>query len=109
MLLFRGSGKEWGELLAVIRELDRPVPSVLIELVIAEVTLNDEERTGIDWMFRSTLGDGRSLSGGTLGRLGLQDKAFSLTPRQRRPDSGDAQYLLRRRAGDDPLAGRAYW
>ena len=79
MLLFRGSGKQWGELLAVIRELDRPVPSVLIELVIAEVTLNDEERSGIDWMFRSTLGDGRSLSGGTLGRLGLQDKAFSLT------------------------------
>ena len=79
MLLFRGSGKEWGELLTVIKELDRPVPSVLIELVIAEITLSDEERTGIEWMFRSTLGDGRSLSGGTLGRLGLQDKAFSLT------------------------------
>ena len=79
MLLFRGSGKEWGELLTVIKELDRPVPSVLIELLIAEVTLSDEERSGIEWMFRSTLGDGRSLSGGTLGRLGLQDKAFSLT------------------------------
>ena len=79
MLLFRGSGKEWGELLTVIKELDRPVPSVLIELVIAEITLSDEERSGIEWMFRSTLGDGRSLSGGTLGRLGLQDKAFSLT------------------------------
>ena len=79
MLLFRGSGKEWGELLTVIKELDRPVPSVLIELLIAEVTLSDEERSGIEWMFRSTLGDGRSLSGGTLSRLGLQDKAFSLT------------------------------
>ena len=79
MLLFRGSGKEWGELLAVIKELDKPVPSVLIEVLIAEVTLNDEENSGIEWMFRSTLGDGRSLSGGTLGRLGLQDKAFSLT------------------------------
>ena len=79
MLLFRGSGQEWGELLAVIKELDRPVPSVLIELLIAEVTLSDEERSGIEWMFRSTLGDGRSLAGGTLDRLGLQDKAFSLT------------------------------
>ncbi len=79
MLLFRGSGKEWGELLKVIKELDRPVPSVLIELLIAEVTLSDEENSGVDWMFRSTLGNGRSLSGGTLGRLGLQDKAFSLT------------------------------
>ena len=79
MLLFRGSGKEWGELLSVIKELDKPVPSVLIELVIAEVTLSDEERSGIEWMIRSTLGDGRSLSGGTLNRLGLQNKAFSLT------------------------------
>ena len=79
MLLFRGSGKEWGELLEVIKELDRPVPSVLIEVMIAEVTLSDEEQSGVEWMLRSTLGNGRSLSGGTLGRLGLQDKAFSLT------------------------------
>ena len=79
MLLFRGSGKEWGDLLTVIRELDKPVPSVLIEVLVAEVTLSDEEQSGIEWMFRSTLGDGRSLTGGTLDRLGLQDKAFSLT------------------------------
>ena len=79
MLLFRGSGQEWGELLAVIRQLDRPVPSVLIELLIAEVTLSDEEKSGIEWMFSSTLGDGRSLEGGTLKRLNLQNKAFSLT------------------------------
>ena len=79
MLLFRGSGQEWGELLAVIRQLDRPVPSVLIELLIAEVTLSDEEKSGIEWMFSSTLGDGRSLEGGTLKRLSLQNKAFSLT------------------------------
>ena len=79
MLLFRGSGKEWGELRSVIRELDKPVPSVLIELMVAEVTLSDEERSGFEFMFRSTLGDGRSLRGGTLNTLGLQDKAFSLT------------------------------
>ena len=79
MLLFRGSGKEWGELLAVIKELDKPVPSVLIEVVLAEVTLSDEEESGVEFMFRSTLGNGRSLTGGTLQSLGLQDKAFSLT------------------------------
>ena len=79
MLLFRGSGQEWGELLAVIKALDKPVPSVLIELLVAEVTLSDEEQSGIEWMFRSSLGNGRSLTGGTLNSLGLQDKAFSLT------------------------------
>ena len=41
--------------------------------------MSDEEGSGIEWMFRSTLGDGRSLAGGTLNNLGLQNKAFSLT------------------------------
>ncbi len=79
MLLFRGSGKEWGDLLTVIEELDKPVPSVLIEVMIAEVTLTDEDRSGIEFLLRGTLGDGRSIRGGTLGTLGLQDKALSLT------------------------------
>ena len=79
MLLFRGSGKEWGELLTVIDELDRPVPSVLIELVIAEVTLSDEEESGLEFFFRSGIGGGRRISGGTLEGLGLQSKALSLT------------------------------
>ena len=61
------------------KKLDKPVPSVLIELMVAEVTLSDEEQSGFEFMFRSTLGDGRSLQGGTLNSLGLQDKAFSLT------------------------------
>ena len=42
MLLFRGSGKEWAEIRRVIERLDRAVPSVLIEVLIAEVTLTDE-------------------------------------------------------------------
>ena len=79
MLLFRGSGKEWGEMLAVIKELDKPVPSVLIEMLVAEVTLSDEQESGIEWLFRSSLGGGRSLRGGTLGGLALQSKALSLT------------------------------
>ncbi len=79
MLLFRGSGKEWGDLLSVIEELDRPVPSVLIEVLIAEVTLTDEDRSGVEFMLRGTLGNGRSITGGTLNTLGLQNKALSLT------------------------------
>lgn len=79
MLLFRGSGKEWGELLAIIKELDKPVPSVLIELLVAEVSLTDEQESGLEFLFRSSVGDDRSLTGGTLNSLGLQDKALSLT------------------------------
>ena len=52
MLLFRGSGKEWAEIRSVIERLDRAVPSVLIEVLIAEVTLTDEERTGFEFLIR---------------------------------------------------------
>ena len=70
MLLFRGSGKEWAEIRSVIARLDRAVPSVLIEVLIAEVTLTDEERTGFEFLIRGALG-GRGLTAGTLGGLGI--------------------------------------
>ena len=79
MLLFRGSGKEWAELRSVIDQLDRPVPSVLIEVLIAEITLSDERESGIEFLFRSGIGSDRTVGGGTLDALGVQSKALSLT------------------------------
>ncbi len=79
MILFRGSGKEWSELRAVIDQLDKPVPSVLIEVLVAEITLTDESGSGVDFLFRSGIGEGRTVTGGTLDALGLQSKALSLT------------------------------
>ena len=70
MLLFRGSGKEWAEIRSVIERLDRAVPSVLIEVLIAEVTLTDEERTGFEFLIRGALGS-RGLNVGTLDGLGI--------------------------------------
>ena len=64
MLLFRGSGKEWAEIRRVIERLDRAVPSVLIEVLIAEVTLTDEERTGFEFLIRGAIGS-RGLTAGT--------------------------------------------
>ena len=70
LLLFRGSGKEWAELREVIEKLDRSVPSVLIEVLVAEVTLSDEEKTGFDFIFKGALGS-RGITAGTLGTLGV--------------------------------------
>ena len=70
MLLFRGSGKEWAEIRSVIERLDRAVPSVLIEVLIAEVTLTDEERTGFEFLVRGALGS-RGISAGTRNGLGI--------------------------------------
>lgn len=79
MLLFRGSGKEWAELRAVIDQLDKAVPSVLIEVLIAEITLGDERESGIEFLFRNGIGGERTITGGTLDALGVKAKALSLT------------------------------
>ena len=78
MLLFRGSGKEWAEIRRVIERLDRAVPSVLIEVLIAEVTLTDEERTGFEFLIRGALGS-RGLRAATLGGLGIAAGGLSFT------------------------------
>lgn len=77
MLLFRGSGKEWGNILAVLAELDQPVPSVMVELLVAEVTTRDERGSGVEFLFKSGVGDlGAKVT--TIGRLGIGEKGLSL-------------------------------
>ena len=70
LLLFRGSGREWAELRGVVEQLDRSVPSVLVEVLIAEVTLADQEKSGFEFLLDGSI-DGRGLTAGTIGALGL--------------------------------------
>ena len=79
LLLFRGSGREWAEVRAVIEELDKSVPSVLIEVLIAEVTLSDEEKTGFEFLVKGALGR-RGLTARTIGAFGVATQGgLSLT------------------------------
>ena len=78
MVLFRGSGKEWAELLRLLDLLDRPVPSVLIEVLIAEVTLSDLEGSGLEFLLKAS-GSGKNAVVSTLGRLGLRSSGLSAT------------------------------
>lgn len=68
VLLFRGTGRDWGRLRPIIDELDKPVPAVLVEVLIAEITLADERRSGVEFFLRGALGD-KTYKGGTVGRL----------------------------------------
>ena len=77
MILFRGSGKEWADILQVVEKLDKPVPSVLIEVLIAEITLTDMEKSGFEFMLRGGV-RGRDLSGGTLKALGVGAGGLSM-------------------------------
>ena len=78
LLIFRGSGDEWAGIREVVEKLDRPVPSVLIEVLIAEVSLTDEENSGFDFLFNSSI-DRFGVTGGTRGALGLSNQGLSLT------------------------------
>ena len=77
MILFRGSGKEWADILEVIAKLDKPVPSVLIEVLIAEISLTDMEKSGFEFMLKGGV-DGHGLRGGTLKALGVGAGALSM-------------------------------
>ena len=77
-LLFRGSGREWAELRGVIEKLDKSVPSVLIEVLVAEVTLTDEEKTGFKFVAKGALGS-RGITARALDALAANAGGLSLT------------------------------
>ncbi|MEZ5932003.1 MAG: type II secretion system secretin GspD [Alphaproteobacteria bacterium] len=52
-LLIKASPKDYRNIEAALRELDRPPLQVLLEATIAEVTLRDELTYGIQWFFNS--------------------------------------------------------
>ena len=73
-IVFQGSGPEWLELLPVIKDMDEAAPSVLIEVLLVEVTLGDSETTGFEFLSRGGVTIfGRSYESvfGTLGGLGV--------------------------------------
>jgi general secretion pathway protein D len=80
-VVFRGSGQEWLDLLPTIRAMDRPAPAVLVEVLIAEVTLNDREETGLEWLAKGSVdlnGDHYDVDYGTLEGLGIGSNGFNL-------------------------------
>lgn len=71
-LLFNGTPAEYQRLLPLIEQLDTPPREVYIEVAIAEVTLTDETKFGVEWQF-DNLDLGANVTGsiGTAGGLGL--------------------------------------
>ena len=52
-VLYQGPGKRWLELLPMIKKMDRPAPSVLVEVILAEITLGDSLQTGVEFIARA--------------------------------------------------------
>jgi general secretion pathway protein D len=67
-LIFHGKRSEFATLRAVMVQLDTPPKEVLVEITIAEVTLTDETRFGLEWFLNAAVAGG-DLSVDTRGGL----------------------------------------
>lgn len=59
-VIFYGTQSEFDEFTTLARQLDTPVPEVMIEVTIAEVTLTDDSSYGLNAVFDSELSPGFS-------------------------------------------------
>lgn len=57
-ILFRGTASEFQRLRETLVALDQPPRQVLIEMTVAEVTLTDETRFGVEWFLQQSITDG---------------------------------------------------
>lgn len=70
-LIFQGEPAEWERMLPLIRQMDKEARQVMIEVTIAEVTLDDNEEFGINWFAKTSPGRfNGNLSFGTLPEAG---------------------------------------
>lgn len=69
-IIYKGSGQQWLQLRPLLEELDRPVPSVMIDVLLAEVNINDREGLGVDWQNISLGLGAKDLIIGTANGLG---------------------------------------
>lgn len=55
-LIFQGDPAEWERMLTLVRQMDRAPRQVMVEVTIAEVTLEDGEEFGVAWFAKNGFG-----------------------------------------------------
>lgn len=79
-IIYQGSATDWGRLLPLIQQMDKAPRQVMIEVTVAEVTLNNDEEFGVAWLARNDIGkfDGRVSSGTIANSLGGSGLSYLL-------------------------------
>ena len=70
-LIFQGDTQNHTQLLNLLQELDKPAKSALIEVTVAEVTLDNTTQLGVEWAFNASGANGTTYTGGTLAGIPL--------------------------------------
>jgi len=73
----------------MIQELDQPPPQVRVQVLLAEVTLDDKSELGVDWNYTHTFND-NVLNAGTSFGVSASDTGFSISI-----TGGDVRFFLR--------------
>lgn len=76
-ILFTGSATQFAQLHDLLEQLDVPPRQVLVEVTVAEVTLNDSTQTGLEWFFNHSE-TGQNIQGGTLNGLNRGTQGLNL-------------------------------
>ena len=87
-LLISGSPRYFETITSIVRELDQPPAQVLINVMLAEVTLNDDTEFGLQWSLLTHPTGSSTI--GVKSDVGLTNTAFNFTI-----NSGDFSLLLR--------------
>jgi general secretion pathway protein D len=69
-ILFTGTATQFAQLRNLLQQLDAPARQVRVEVTVAEVTLTDETRVGLEWFFNGVK-NGDGFAGGTQSNTGV--------------------------------------
>lgn len=64
-LIFQNDVQNHTQLLSLLQELDKPAKSALIEVTVAEITLDNTTQLGVEWAFNASGANGATIVGGT--------------------------------------------
>ncbi len=77
-LIFQGKASDWGRVLPLIKQMDQAPRQVMIEVTIAEVSLDASEEFGVSWLAKSNAGRfNGTITSGTLGTSSGNDSGSS--------------------------------
>jgi general secretion pathway protein D len=78
MLIFQTNQDEYSQLIALLQTLDRPTKSALIEVTVAELSLDDKSQLGVEWLSNAAVNSGGRIVSGTAGGLSIGTSGFNL-------------------------------
>lgn len=77
-LIFQVDADSYSQIAALLQTLDRPAKGALIEVTVAELTVDEKTQMGVEWLFSRDVGNGRYVSGGTIGGTGIGNTGFNM-------------------------------